>query len=115
MRRRRTKEDGKGVTRSLRGYYHEGDLPFFCKCAIFMFMENTMTIQETVKKEIDSLSTEALYAVRDFLLFQKYRSILELDDTSYLNSISGMSGSIKDGIKAPLSECVPLSNVWPDV
>ena len=74
-----------------------------------------MTIQETVKKEIDTLSTEALYAVRDFLLFQKYRSILEMDDTAYLNTISGMADSIKDGVKAPLSECVPLSNVWTDV
>ena len=74
-----------------------------------------MTIQETVKKEIDTLSTEALYAVRDFLLFQKYRNILEMDDTTYLNSITGMPESIKDGIKEPLSNCIPLSNVWPDV
>ncbi|MCL2805747.1 MAG: hypothetical protein FWD26_07405 [Treponema sp.] len=74
-----------------------------------------MTIQETVKKEIDTLSIEALNAVRDFLLFQKYRSILEIDDTTYLNSISGMSGSIKDGIDEPLSKCVPLSDVWADV
>jgi len=67
-----------------------------------------MTIQETVKNEIDTLSTDALYAVRDFLLFQKYRDILEMDDTTYLNSIPGMTDSIKDGIKTPLSECVSL-------
>ena len=74
-----------------------------------------MTIQETVKNEIDTLSTDALYAVRDFLLFQKYRDILEMDDTTYLNSIPGMTDSIKDGIKTPLSECVSLSDVWADV
>ena len=74
-----------------------------------------MTIRESVKNEIDTLSNDALYAVRDFLLFQKYRDILEMDDTTYLNSIPGMTASIDDGIKTPLSECVSLSDVWADV
>ena len=74
-----------------------------------------MTIQETVKKEIDMLSPEALYAVRDFLLFQKYRDIIQMDDNAYLNSILGMAESINQGINTPLSECVPLSDVWTDV
>ena len=74
-----------------------------------------MTIRESVKKEIDVLSNEALYAVRDFLLFQKYRDILEMNDTAYLNAIPGMADSIENGIKTPLSECVPLSDVWADV
>jgi len=74
-----------------------------------------MTIQETLKREIDILPNEALYLVRDFLLFQKYRSILEMDDTAYLNSIPGMADSIKEGIETPLENCVPLSRVWQDV
>ena len=74
-----------------------------------------MTVQESVKKEIDTLSTEALYAVRDFLLFQKYRDILEMDDSAYLSSVPGMTDSIKEGINTHLSECVPLNNVWTDV
>jgi hypothetical protein len=74
-----------------------------------------MTIRESVIKEIDTLPNEALYTVRDFLLFQKHRDILEMDDTTYLNSIPGMADSIKDGIRTPLSECIPLSNVWNDV
>ena len=74
-----------------------------------------MTIQETLKKEIDILPNEALYLVRDFLMFQKYRSILEMDDTTYLNSIPGMADSIKDGIETSLENCVPLSRVWQDV
>lgn len=74
-----------------------------------------MTIQETIKNEIDTLSNDALYAVRDFLLFQKYRNILEMDDTTYLKSIPGMADSIKDGINTPLTECVSLSDVWNDV
>jgi len=74
-----------------------------------------MTIRESVKKEIDNLSEEAVYAVMDFVLFQKYRSIIEIDDSAYLRSIPGMIQSIEDGINTPLSECVPLSEVWPDV
>ena len=46
-----------------------------------------MTIRESVKKEIDTLPEEAVYAVRDFVLFQKYRGILEIDDSTYLNMI----------------------------
>jgi hypothetical protein len=74
-----------------------------------------MTIQETIKNEIDTLSNDALYAVRDFLLFQKYRNILEMDDTTYLKSIPGMADSIKDVINTPLTECISLSDVWNDV
>ena len=74
-----------------------------------------MTIREAVKTEIDALPDDALYVVRDFLMFQKYRDILEADDTTYLNSISGIADSIKEGTKTPLSECVPLSDVWADV
>jgi hypothetical protein len=74
-----------------------------------------MTIQETIKNEIDTLPADSLYAVKEFLLFQKYRSILEMDDTAYLHSIPGMADSIASGIKTPLNECVPLSRVWADV
>ena len=74
-----------------------------------------MNIRESVKSQIDALSDDALYAVRDFLLFQKYRDILEMDDVTYLNAIPGMAESIKDGVKTALSECVHLSDVWPDV
>ena len=74
-----------------------------------------MTIRESVKAEIDALPDNALYAVRDFLLFQKHRDILAMNDTAYLNSIPGMVDSIMEGAETPLSECVPLSDVWPDV
>jgi len=53
--------------------------------------------------------------VRDFLLFQKYRDVLAMDDNTYLNTIPGMAASIQEGVKTPLSECVPLSDVWADV
>ena len=74
-----------------------------------------MTIRESIKKEIDTLPEEAIYAVRDFMLFQKYRGILEIDDSTYLNAIPGMMRSIEEGMNTPVSECVPLSEVWPDV
>ena len=74
-----------------------------------------MTVRESVKKEIDSLPNDMLFAVRDFLIFQKYRDILEMDDNTYLSAIPGMADSIKKGIETPLSECVPLSHVWADV
>ena len=74
-----------------------------------------MTIREAIKNEIDALPNEALSAVRDFLLFQKYRYILEMDDNTYLNNIPGMADSIKDGINTPLAECISLSDVWKDV
>ena len=74
-----------------------------------------MTIKETLKNEIDTLPDDVLYMLRDFLLFQKYRSILEMDDSSYLNSIPGMADSIRDGLKTPLEKCIPLTDVWPDV
>jgi hypothetical protein len=74
-----------------------------------------MTIRESVKHDIDTLPDEALAAVRDFVLFQKNRELLVTDDATYLNSISGMTESIEEGIETPLSECVPLSKVWLDV
>jgi hypothetical protein len=74
-----------------------------------------MTIRESVKLELDSLPDESLYAVREFMLFQKYRAILEESDAAYLNSIPGMTGSIREGIATPLPECIPLSRVWDDV
>ena len=74
-----------------------------------------MNIRESIKNEIDILPNDALYAVSDFLLFQKYRDILEMDDTTYLNSIPGMADSINDGIRTPNIENVSLTEVWPDV
>ena len=74
-----------------------------------------MTIRESVKNEIDALSDDALCAVRDFVLFQKYREILEMNDAAYFDTIPGMTDSIEKGINTPLSECIPLSGVWDDV
>jgi hypothetical protein len=36
------------------------------------------------------------------------------DDTEFLKSIPGMWESIIEGVDTPLSECVPLAEVWRD-
>jgi len=74
-----------------------------------------MTIREAIKNEIDVLPDDVLSEVHDFLLFQKHRNILKMDDITYLNSIPGMADSIKEGIETPVSKCIPLSDVWTDV
>jgi hypothetical protein len=74
-----------------------------------------MTIRESVKSEIDTLPDAVLSSVRDFVLFQKYRALWETDDSAYLDAIPGMTDSIKQGLETPVSECVPLSEVWADV
>jgi hypothetical protein len=76
--------------------------------------DRKMTTREFIKNEIDVLPEDAIGAVRDFVLFQKYRAILD-DDTAYLEAIPGMIRSIEEGINTPLSECVPISDVWKDV
>ena len=40
---------------------------------------------------------------------------LESNDTDYLTSIPGMTEKIRAGLETPLSDCVPLSEIWPDV
>jgi hypothetical protein len=65
--------------------------------------------------EIENLPEENVGLLRQFLQFLKYRKEQFSDDSAYLASIPGMSNSIRDGVNTPLSECVPLEKVWPDV
>ena len=74
-----------------------------------------MTIRESIKKDIDSLPDDVVYALKDYILFHKYRHLLDDDDTAYLSSIPGMNQSVREGVETPISECVPLTKVWPDV
>jgi len=69
-----------------------------------------VTVRESLKRDIDALPEEALAAVRDFLLFQRYK-IENQSDTEYLSSLPGMMDSIREGAEAPHSECVPLEEV----
>jgi hypothetical protein len=71
---------------------------------------NVQTIRKSLKSKVDTLPDDLVVAVWTLLANQSI-----VDDTSYLNSIPGMAASIREGLEAPISDCVPLSEVWPDV
>ena len=74
-----------------------------------------MTNREYIKQQIDTLPESAVEKVIEFISFQKFSLGLFENDTEYLASIPRVAESIKEGMKTPLSDCVPLSEVWPDV
>ena len=74
-----------------------------------------MTNREYAKTQIDTLPEGALERVVEFITFQRFTLGLYDNDTDYLQSIPGMANKIKDGLNTPLSDCVPLSEVWADV
>ena len=74
-----------------------------------------MSSREYAKTQIDALPDNVVEKVLEFIAFQKFSLDLFDNDTDYLASIPGMDEKIKAGLNTPLSECVPLSEVWPDV
>jgi len=74
-----------------------------------------MSTREAAKSELDTMDEALVERVYDFILFEKYRRIYEMDDSTYLASIPGMMESIDTAIAAPRSERIPLEEVWPDV
>jgi hypothetical protein len=74
-----------------------------------------MLAREQIRAEIDNLPDETVNSILEFILFQKYRLGLFEDDSAYLASLPGMAESIRQGREVPLSDCAPLSEVWPDV
>ena len=74
-----------------------------------------MSNRDYAKIQIDSLPDNAVEKVIEFISFQRFSLGLFDSDDEYLASIPGMTESIKEGLSTPLSECVPLSQVWPDV
>ena len=70
---------------------------------------------EYAKSQLDVLPENVVDKVIEFISFQRFSLGLYDDDDEYLASIPGMTASIKEGLATPLSECVSLSNVWPDV
>ena len=74
-----------------------------------------MTTREKIITQLDTLPDSVLEKIAEFISFQIYSLDLNGDSTDYLTSIPGMVESIKKGMETPLSDCVPLSEVWPDV
>ena len=74
-----------------------------------------MSNLDYAKNQLDSLPENALEKVIAFIAVQKVSLGMFEDDTEYLSSIPRMMEIIKQGMETPLSECVPLSEVWSDV
>ena len=74
-----------------------------------------MTMRDNIKNEIDILPDAVVERIQAFISFQKYSFGISESDAEYLSSIPGMMESIKSGVETPISECVPLSEVWADV
>ena len=74
-----------------------------------------MINREYIKEQIDTLPEKVIERVIEFISFQRYSFGLYDNDTDYLMSVPGMTDRIKDGLNTPLSDCVPLSEVWTDV
>jgi len=64
---------------------------------------------------LNAAATKELFAEIETLPEENAGLLRQLDDSTYLASIPGMSNSIRDGVNTPLSECVPLEKVWADV
>ena len=74
-----------------------------------------MSGRDYAKTQLDTLPEDVIEKVIEFITFQKFSIGMYDNDTDYLNSIPGMSEKIKEGMNTPLSECVPMSEVWADV
>lgn len=74
-----------------------------------------MSKSDYAKTQIDTLPDAAVERVIEFIAFQKYCFGLYDSDDDYLASIPGMTESITEGMNTPLSECVSVPEVWPDV
>jgi hypothetical protein len=71
--------------------------------------------REYIKTQIDELPESVLETIFDFINYQRFTLGLYTDETDYIMSIPGMAEKLKEGRNTPLSECVPLSEVWDDV
>ena len=74
-----------------------------------------MTNREYIDEQLDTLPENVIEKIAEFIRSQRFTLGLYDNDTDYLNSIPGMADTIKDGLHTPLSDCVPLSEVWADV
>ena len=71
-----------------------------------------MSNRDYARTQIDTLPEDIIEKLVEFISFQKFNLGLYDNDTDYLNSVPGMTEKIKSGMDTPLSECVPLSEVW---
>ena len=74
-----------------------------------------MSNRDFAKTQIDTLPEEIIEKVVEFITFQKFNIGMYDNDTDYIHSIPGMADKIITGMNTPMSDCVPLSEVWADV
>jgi len=74
-----------------------------------------MSNRDYVRMQIDTLPDSVIDKVHEYIAFQLFTLGAYQDETEYLESVPGMVDKIKDGMNTPLSDCVPLSEVWGDV
>jgi hypothetical protein len=74
-----------------------------------------MSNRDYVKTQIDTLPENIIEKVVEFISFQKFNLGMYDNDTDYLNSVFGMADKIALGMDTPISECIPLSDVWMDL
>ncbi|MCL2634401.1 MAG: hypothetical protein FWD34_07820 [Oscillospiraceae bacterium] len=71
-----------------------------------------MSSRDYARTQIDTLPDSIIEKVIEYISFQKFNHGMYDSDTDYLTSVPGMVDKIKSGMNTPLSECVPLSEVW---
>ena len=71
-----------------------------------------MISHEYVKTQIDMLPESTLDKVVDFIMYQRFINGMYMDETDYVMSVPGMAEKTKEGVNTPLSECIPLEEVW---
>jgi len=74
-----------------------------------------MSDREYVKTQIDALPDSIIEKVQDFIAYQRFALGLFDSDTDYLMAIPGMMESIKAAAAEPLENCIPVSEIWPDL
>jgi len=74
-----------------------------------------MSNREYVIEQINILPDNVIDKIQEFIEYQKFSIGIFDSDDEYLASIPGMTESIKDGLATPLTDCVPITGVWPDV
>ena len=71
--------------------------------------------RQELQQIIDTWPDNRVTALLDYAKSLEHNAGEYDNDTDYLMSIPGMADKIKAGLNTPLSDCVPLSEVWPDV
>ena len=74
-----------------------------------------MSNRDYVRTQVETLPDSIIDKLQDFIAYQRFSLGLFDSDTDYLTAIPGMVESIKAAAAEPLEDCIPVSEIWPDV